>query len=164
MLYSLMMDMRWPFQRQPPERWGIHNTPYKKYITINSLVKPVLSILIEFNSDSLVQYFMSVYIVIDLLYKHVYIYIYILHTPYLYRSLSQIMKFLYLIIDKVINLQRFARRSAPPQQELQPSSAGNDVFACGLGAAKVRGGRRGLWKLCLAGGSNCRGAMNQLGF
>lgn len=41
------------------------------------------------------------------------------------------MKFLYLIIYKVINLQRFARRSAPPQQELQPSSAGNDALPLG---------------------------------
>lgn len=41
------------------------------------------------------------------------------------------MKFLYLIIYKVINLQRFARRSAPPQQELQPSSAGNDALPVG---------------------------------
>ena len=45
----------------PPQRWGIHNT---LWITINSLVKPVFS-KYWIQSDSLVQYFMSVYIVID---------------------------------------------------------------------------------------------------
>ena len=33
-----------------PQRWGIHNT---LWITINSLVKPVLSVLIEFNQTPL---------------------------------------------------------------------------------------------------------------